>query len=43
MTEMFQWFEASGYDAEVATLRDRYPDLLTQEEFLASLDWLADN
>ena len=36
---MVRWFDESGYDADVSSLRSRYPNLLTYEEYLQTLDW----
>ncbi|TDC80877.1 NmrA/HSCARG family protein [Micromonospora sp. KC606] len=33
---MFEWFAESGYQADIADLRRRFPTLLTLEEFLRS-------
>ncbi|EEP74788.1 NmrA family protein [Micromonospora sp. ATCC 39149] len=33
---MFEWFAESGYEADIADLRRRFPTLLTLEEFLRS-------
>lgn len=39
MTDMVRWFEDAGYDVDIDALRSRYPDMLTQEDYLRSLDW----
>lgn len=39
MAVMVRWFDESGYDVDVAALRSLYPDLLTYEQYLQSLDW----
>ena len=36
---MYRWFESPGYQADLAALRERYPDLTTMEEYARSLDW----
>lgn len=39
--QMFRWFNAAGYQADVASLRDRYPDLglRTLEDWLREEGW----
>lgn len=39
MTAMLRWFDESGYTVDVAALRSQYPNLLTCEQYLQSLDW----
>ena len=39
MAVMVRWFDDSGYDVDIAALRGRYPDLLTYEQYLRTLDW----
>ena len=39
MSMMLRWFDESGYDVDIAALRSRYPDLLTYEQYLQSLEW----
>jgi uncharacterized protein YbjT (DUF2867 family) len=39
MTVMLRWFDEVGYDVDIDSLRSRYPDLLTYEQFLAKHDW----
>ncbi|MEM7282405.1 MAG: NmrA/HSCARG family protein [Pseudomonadota bacterium] len=39
MAQMLRWFDAQGYDADTTALRTRYPNLLTYEQYLRSLDW----
>ncbi|MFD5557184.1 NmrA/HSCARG family protein [Streptomyces sp. NPDC127068] len=34
MAKMFDWFEEKGYQADIAALRERYPELLTLEGWL---------
>ena len=41
MALMMRWFDESGYDVDVTALRAQYPNLLTQEQYLRSLDWSA--
>ena len=36
---MYRWFEEPGYQADLAALRKRYPDLTTMEEYVRSLNW----
>ena len=37
MTVMYKWFDAQGYDADIAALRARHPDLVRIEDYLRSL------
>lgn len=37
--KMAQWFDGVGYSVDVASLRERYPNLTTAREFLADMDW----
>lgn len=39
MTVMLHWFDESGYNVDIAKLRSQYPDLLTYQEYLQSLQW----
>jgi uncharacterized protein YbjT (DUF2867 family) len=39
MTVMLRWFDESGYEVDVAALRTQYPNLLTYQEYLESLNW----
>ena len=39
IADMYRWFDAKGYDVDVAGLRARYPELLTVEQYLLSLGW----
>jgi len=39
MTVMVRWFDETGYSVDVESLRQQYPDLLTYEQYLLSLDW----
>ena len=39
MTVMLRWFDESGYKGVVAALRTRYPNLLTNREYLERLTW----
>ena len=34
---MYRWFENDGYSVDIADLRERYPDLVTAQKFLAGL------
>lgn len=34
---MYRWFEDVGYSADIASLRERYPDLVTVPEFLQEM------
>lgn len=43
MAHMMRWFDQQGYAVDVAALRERFPELLTQEQFLRSLDWSQQN
>jgi uncharacterized protein YbjT (DUF2867 family) len=36
---LFRWYDAVGYEADVAGLRAEYPDLLTLEAYLRSTGW----
>lgn len=39
LTIMHRWFASDGYGVDIAALRKRYPDLVTAEAYLRSLDW----
>lgn len=39
MTVMYRWFEDVGYDADIAALREEYPDLQRFEPFLREHGW----
>jgi len=39
MTIMVRWFDKKGYSVDVEALRQKYPDMLTYEQYLQSLDW----
>ena len=39
MTVMLRWFEDTGYETDLATLREEYPWLLTLEEYLRQTGW----
>lgn len=39
MTIMVRWFDEKGYSVDVEALRQKYPDMLTYEQYLLSLDW----
>jgi uncharacterized protein YbjT (DUF2867 family) len=39
MTIMLRWFDETGYSVDIEALRDQYPDLLTYEQYMHSLDW----
>ena len=39
MAVMFQWFDDVGYEADIAALRDEYPDLNTLERYLGDHGW----
>ena len=36
---LFQWYDEVGYSADVAGLRERYPDLVTLEQYLRATGW----
>ena len=36
---LFEWYENVGYTADVAGLRQRYPNLITLEQYLISTGW----
>jgi uncharacterized protein YbjT (DUF2867 family) len=36
---MHRWFATDGYAVDIAALRGRYPDLITAEAFLRSMEW----
>jgi uncharacterized protein YbjT (DUF2867 family) len=36
---MFEWFDESGYQADIAALRRRRPDLCTLETWLRTISW----
>ena len=36
---LFQWYEEVGYTADVAGLRERYPNLVTLEQYLRATGW----
>jgi uncharacterized protein YbjT (DUF2867 family) len=38
-TEMYEWFDRVGYNADVEALRQIYPELTTFEQYLRSHDW----
>ncbi len=39
LIKIFQWYETSGFKVDVASLRERYPNLLTLEEYLQETGW----
>ena len=39
LIKVFQWYESSGFKVDVASLRERYPNLLTLEEYLRETGW----
>ncbi len=39
MLTMYRWFEDSGYQADIQSLRQRYPDLTTMKDYLRELRW----
>lgn len=39
MTEMLRWFNEGGYNVDISALRSQYPNLLTYQEYLQSVDW----
>ncbi len=39
ITAMIRWFNNIGYDADVVRLRERYPNLLTYEQYMMALGW----
>ena len=36
---LFRWYEEVGYTADVEGLRERYPGLVTLEEYLRATGW----
>jgi uncharacterized protein YbjT (DUF2867 family) len=36
---LFQWYDDVGYTADVAGLRERYPNLVTLEQYLRATGW----
>jgi len=36
---LFRWYDEVGYTADVDTLRKRYPDMLTLEQYLRATGW----
>jgi uncharacterized protein YbjT (DUF2867 family) len=36
---LFQWYDEVGYSADVAGLRERYPNLITLDEYLRATGW----
>ncbi len=36
---LFRWYDEVGYEADVAGLRKKYPDLITLEEYLRATGW----
>jgi len=36
---LFRWYDEVGYDADVAGLREQYPDLVSLEEYLMATGW----
>lgn len=43
MAMMYRWFVDPGYQADVQSLRQRYPSLTTMQEYLRDLEWVAKN
>jgi uncharacterized protein YbjT (DUF2867 family) len=39
LAPLFEWYENVGYTADVAGLRQRYPNLITLEQYLISTGW----
>jgi uncharacterized protein YbjT (DUF2867 family) len=39
LTIMMRWFDRQGYSVDIAELRQRYPNLMTAEQFLRQLGW----
>jgi uncharacterized protein YbjT (DUF2867 family) len=39
LTIMMRWFDQQGYSVDIVELRQRYPNLMTAEEFFRQLDW----
>jgi uncharacterized protein YbjT (DUF2867 family) len=38
MTTMYHWFEEPGYQVDIQSLRQRYPNLMTMQEYLRDLE-----
>ena len=34
IARMYQWFDVEGYEANIPSLREEYPDLTTFEQYL---------
>lgn len=39
LTVMYEWFNEVGYEADIAALREEYPELTTFEQYLCNHDW----
>ncbi len=39
---MYEWFNQSGYQADIPALRELHPELLTLDAWLRQADWLAE-
>ena len=39
ITRMYEWFDEEGYEADILTLREEYPDLTTFEQYLRQSGW----
>ena len=39
LTVMYEWFNEAGYEADIAALRDEYPELTTFEQYLRNYGW----
>ncbi len=36
---MYEWFDEEGYEADILTLREEYPDLTTFEQYPRQSGW----
>ena len=39
LIKVFQWYETSGFKADVTSLRQRYPNMMTLEQYLRDTGW----
>lgn len=39
ITLMMHWFDEAGFDVDIESLREQYPDLLTYEQYLLTQGW----
>ena len=39
MTTMYRWFDDPGYSVDIESLREKYPNLTSMQEYVAGLAW----